>query len=158
MLFSPIIFFYSFFIFLVFVIGVAPTAFWQRLGRQLSGMAARGRRNRLGDRLARAVKGADFTPDIDYLPAGIGLAIETARGRLFIAGERAGVPTEALLPLTSFRACTTGVITGGFSDDNYLDLIPADPATAGWRVSCGADESKAESIAARLAALGLERV
>lgn len=158
MLFSPIIFFYSFFVLLVFVIGVAPTAFWQRLGGALAGKGARWRRARLDDRLARAAKGANFTPDVDYLPAGIGFAVDSAHGLLFVAGERGGMPAEAVLPLKSFRACATGVNTGGFAEENYLDLLPADPAAPAWRVSCGAAWPAADAIAGRLRELGLERV
>jgi hypothetical protein len=156
MLLSPIIFFYGFFVLLVFVIGVAPTAFWRRLGASLSGRVARGRSARMADRLARAARGASFTPDIDYIPASIGFAFDSARGLLFLAGERAGAAAEALLPLSAFGACATGVTTGGLSDDNYIELFPAD-STPAWRISCGADWSTADAIARQLGALGLQR-
>lgn len=157
MLFSPIIFFYGFFVLLVFVIGVAPTAFWQRLGGSLAGKGASWRRARLDDRLARAARGMNFTPDVDYLPAGIGFAIDSAQALVFVAGERDGTPAEAVLPLQSFRACATGVNTGGFAEENYLDLLPADPAAPSWRISCGASWPVADAIAGRLDALGLKR-
>jgi hypothetical protein len=157
MLLSPVIFFYGFFILLVFVIGVAPTAFWQRVGGSLSARAARSRRDRMADRLARVVRGADFTPDIDYIPAGIGFAVDTARTLLFVAGELAGRPAEALLPLSTFRACATGVNTGGLTEDNYLDLMPADAAAPAWRISCGTQGATADAIAGQLGALGLQR-
>ncbi len=157
MLLSPIIFFYGFFILLVFVIGVAPSAFWWRIGASLSGRAARGRARRMNGRLARAAKGEVFAPDISYIPAGIGFAADSARGLVFVAGEHAGAQAEALLPLAAFSACATGVTTGGLSEDNYIELIPAD-ATAVWRITCGGDEATAEAIAGQLGALGLKRV
>jgi hypothetical protein len=158
MLLSPIIFFYSFFVLLVFVIGVAPTQFWWRLGGALSARAARWREARLRARLARAAQGAGFAPDIDYLPEGIGLAVESARARLFVAGERGGAVAEAIVPLNAFRACATGVTTGGWSEDYYLELLPAEPGAPRWRISCGADEAVADAVAGRLGALGLARV
>jgi hypothetical protein len=157
MLSAPIIFFYSFFVLLVFVLGVAPTAFWQRVGASLSGRAGRWRVRQMTDRLARAAKGASFTADIDYIPAGIGFALDSTRALVFVAGERAGTAAEALLPLSAFRACATGVNTGGLSEDNYLGLFPADSSLS-WRISCGADGATAEAIAGQLVALGLQRV
>ena len=158
MLLSPIIFFYGFFVLLVFVIGVAPSAFWWRIGSSLAGRSAGWRRARMASRLARAANGADFAPDIDYTQAGIGFAADSARMLLFVAGERAGAPAEALLPLSAFGACATGVTTGGFSDENYLDLFPVATAAPGWRIFCGADAAMVEVIAGQLGALGLKRV
>ena len=161
MLWSPIIFFYGFFIVLVFVIGVAPSAFWWRNGASLTGRATRGRAKKMAGRLARAAQGASFTPDIDYTPAGIGFAADSARSLLFLAGERDGVPGEALVPLAAFSACGTGVTTGGLSEENYLDLYPADAAgpawRPAWRIACGTDGATAEAIARQLGALGLQR-
>jgi hypothetical protein len=74
MLLSPIIFFYGFFILLVFVIGVAPSAFWWRIGAVFSGRSAGWRRARMARRLAQAARGQDFVPDIDYTQASIGFA------------------------------------------------------------------------------------
>jgi hypothetical protein len=157
MLSSPIIFFYGFFVLLVFVIGVAPTDFWRRFGGSLSGSGARWRQARMNDRFVRAAKGANFTPDVTYVPDGIGFALDSGRGLVFVAGEQAGRPGEALLPLSSFRACATGVNTGGFAEDNYLDLLPTDTASQAWRISCGTDVAVADTIAARLAVAGLPR-
>jgi hypothetical protein len=156
MLSSPIIFFYGFFVLLVFVLGVAPTAFWQRVGASLSGRAAHWRVRQMADRLARATKGARFTPDIDYTQAGIGFAVDRSRALVFVAGERGGSAAEALVPLSAVRACATGVNTGGLSEDNYVDLFPAD-FTLGWRISCGTDGAAADAIAAQLGALGVPR-
>ena len=157
MLMSPIIFFYGFFIVLVFVIGVAPSAFWWRIGASLSGRATRGRARSMNDRLARAAKGAVFVPDISYIAAGIGFAADSARGLVFVAGEHAGTDGQALLPLSALSGCATGVTTGGLSEDNYVELIPAD-ATAAWRITCGGDEATAEAIARQLGGLGVKRV
>ncbi|HYP64249.1 MAG TPA: hypothetical protein VEQ16_10185, partial [Acidocella sp.] len=60
--------------------------------------------------------------------------------------------------LSAFRACATGVNTGGFVEDNYLDLLPADAASQAWRISCGTDGAMVEAIAERLGALGLPRI
>jgi hypothetical protein len=158
MLHSPIIFFYGFFVLLVFVIGVAPTDFWRRFGGSLSGASARWRGARMNDRFARAIGSAGFTPDVTYVPDGIGFALDSGRGLVFVAGERGGVPGEKLLPLSAFRACATGVNTGGFAEDNYLDLLPVDATSQGWRISCGTDVAIADAIAARLGAAGLARV
>ena len=157
MLLSPIIFFYGFFIVLVFVIGVAPSAFWWRIGASLSGWAVRGRARGMNARLARAARGQDFAPDISYIQAGIGFAADSARGLVFVAGEHAGAEAEALLPLAAFSGCATGVTTGGLSEDNYVELIPAD-AGAAWRITCGGAGATAEAIAGQLGALGVKRV
>jgi hypothetical protein len=158
MLSSPVIFFYGFFVLLVFVIGVAPTDFWRRVGASLSGRGARWRRARMEERFSRTAGGASFAPDVSYVSAGVGFALDSARLLLFVAGERAGRPAEALLPLSAFRACATGVNTGGFVEDNYLDLLPADAASQAWRISCGTDGAMVEAIAERLGALGLPRI
>jgi hypothetical protein len=157
MLLSPIIFFYGFFVLLVFVIGVAPTAFWQRVGGAVTGRAVRGRVARMNARLARAAKGAGFTPDIDYISAGIGFAFDNTRQLLFLAGERDGVPGEALVPLAAVGACGTGVTTGGLAEENYVDLYPADAAGPVWRIACGSDGATADTIARQLGGLGLKR-
>ncbi len=74
-----------------------------------------------------------------------------------MAGERAGSAAAAVLPLSAFGAFSTGVSTGGFSEDNYVDLFPAEAATLSWRIYCGGDAALAEKIAGQLGGLGLRR-
>lgn len=157
MLLSPIIIFYSFIVLVVFVIGVAPTAFWKRFGGSFSGVAARARHDRVAGHFARATAGAPFTADIDYVPVGIGFAFDRARALIFVAGEHSGTPAEALVPLADFRAYAVGVITGGFTDENYVDLFPTDSTVPSWRISCGEDVETAYAIDRLLSSLGLPK-
>jgi hypothetical protein len=157
MLSSPIIIFYSFLVLIFFVIGVAPTAFWQRFGASVSGATARARGDRVAARFARATAAAPFTADIDYVPVGIGFAFDRARALLFLAGDHAGTPAEALLPLADVRAYAVGVITGGFTDENYVELIPADSTAHSWRISCAGDVASVDAIDRLLSSLGLPK-
>jgi hypothetical protein len=157
MLFSPIIIFYSFIVLVVFVIGVAPTALWKRFGGSVSGAAARARHDRVATHFARATAAASFTADIDYVPVGIGFAFDRASAMLFVAGDHFGTPTEALVPLADFHAHATGVITGGFTDENYVDLFPTNSTVPTWRISCGEDVASACAIDHLLSYLGLPK-
>jgi hypothetical protein len=157
MLFSPIIIFYSFIVLVVFVIGVAPTAFWKRFGGSVSGVAARARHDRVAAQFARATAAASFTADIDYVPVGIGFAFDRTRALLFVAGDHSGTRAEALIPLAGFRAHATGVITGGFTDENYVDLFPTDSTAPSWRISCGEDVASAYAIDRLLSSLGVPK-
>lgn len=158
MLSSPIIIFYSFLVILVFAMGVAPTALWKRFGASASGAAARARHDRMAGHFAKATAGAAFTVDVDYVSVGIGFAYDRTRALVFVAGERSGTPGEALVPLADFRAYATGVITGGFSDENYVDLFPADASQPKWRISCGGDATTPYAIDRLLSGLGVARV
>jgi hypothetical protein len=156
MLTSPVIFFYGFFILLVFVIGVAPTDFWMRIGSSITGAAARGRHARVAAQFARATASASFTADVSYVPNGIAFAFDRARALLFV-GDNSNTPAEDLVPVTAIRAHGMGVITGGFTDDNYVDLFPAASPVSRWRVSCGEDVETAHAIANVLSALGIPK-
>jgi hypothetical protein len=157
MLSSPIILFYSFLVIVVFAMGVAPTALWKRFGASASGAAARARHDRMAGHFARATLATEFTADIDYVPVGIGFAFDRTRALVFVAGDRSGTPEEALVPLAEFRAFATGVITGGFSDENYVDLFPADSTQPKWRISCAGDATSTYAIDRLLSSLGLAR-
>jgi len=157
MLSSPIIIFYIFLVLVVFSIGLAPTAFWKRFGASVSGAAARARHNRAAAHFARATAGASFTADIDYVPVGIGFAFDRGRALLFVAGDHSGAPAEALIPLTALRAYATGVITGGFTDENYVDLFPDDSTAPSWRISCAEDVTSTYAIERLLSSLGLAK-
>lgn len=156
MLSSPIILFYSFIVIVVFAIGVAPTALWMRFGKSLSGAIANQRRANIGARYLRASAGAEFTPGISFVANGIGFAADTSRGLLFLAGEQGRTPAEAILPLANFRAYAAHVDTGGFIENNYIELLPQDPAAPVWRISCGSDGYSAYAIRKQLEALGLK--
>jgi hypothetical protein len=157
MLSSPIILFYSFLVIVVFAMGVAPTALWKRFGASASGAAARARHDRMAGHFAKATAATAFTADVDYVPVGIGFAYDRTRALVFVAGERSGTPAEAVIPLADFRAFATGVITGGFSDENYVDLFPADASQPKWRISCGGDATTPYAIDRLLSGLGLAR-
>lgn len=157
MLSSPIIIFYSFIVLVVFVIGVAPTALWKRFGGSISGAGGRARRDRVAAQFRRATAAASFTADIDYVPVGIGFAFDRARGLVFVAGDHFGTPAEALVPLAEFRAHATGVITGGFTDENYVDLFCTDSTVPEWRISCGEDAASAYAIDRLLNSLGVPK-
>lgn len=157
MLSAPIIIFYSIFILILCVIGLAPTALWQRFGRAAAESAGRARRQRAAAQFARATSGTDFAPDITYVPQGIGFAVDRGRGLLFLGGERGGRPAAALVPLATLRAHARGVLTGGFRDENYIELRPAEPAAPGWRVSCGTDAGSAYAIEGVLSGLGVAK-
>lgn len=158
MLSAPIIIFYSFLVLVVFFIGVAPSGLWNRLGVSVGGAAARARHSRAANHFARATASAAFTADFDYVPAGIAFAFDKSRALLFVAGERLGSPMEALVPLSEFRAHAKGVITGGFTDENYVDLFLLDPALPEWRISCGEDVTSAYAIDRLLSSIGLPEI
>jgi hypothetical protein len=155
---SPIIIFYSFLVVVVFAIGLAPTALWQRFGGSVAGAAARARHARAAACFAQATAGAAFTADIDYVPAGIGFAFDRGRALLFVAGDRAGISGEALVPLAELRGHRKGVVTGGFTDENYVELFPADPQAPKWRISCGQDVTSAYAIDRLLSSVGLPAI
>jgi hypothetical protein len=157
MLSSPIIIFYSFLVLVVFLIGLAPTALWMRFGSGFAGAAARARHGRAASAFARATTGTAFTADVDYVPVGIGFAYDQTRKLVFVAGDHAGAVSEAIIPLADFRAHATGVITGGFNDENYVDLFLADPAVPGWRISCAGDVASAHAIGRLLISLGVPK-
>jgi hypothetical protein len=165
MLSSPIIIFYSFLVLVVFAIGVAPTAIWKRFGASVAGAADRARRDRAAAHFKRATAAVAFTADIDYVPVGIGFAFDQARSLLFLAGDHFDTPAEAVIPITDLRAYTIGVITGGFTDENYVgftdenyvDLFPADPAVPRWRISCAEDVASTYAIDRLLTSLGLPK-
>ena len=62
--------------------------------------------------------------------------------------------TEALLPVAAVQSHDRGVVTGGFTDDNYVDVIAADGS---WRISCGEDSVSAAAIERVLGELGLTK-
>ena len=158
MLSAPIIIFYSFLVLLVFVIGVAPTAIWNRVGGSISGARARARQDRAASYFSRATKNASFTADFDYVSVGIAFAFDQARALLFVASDRSELPTEALVPLAECHAHAKGVITGGFTDENYVDLFLVDPALPKWRISCGEDVASTFAIDRLLSSIGLPTV
>jgi hypothetical protein len=157
MLSSPIIIFYSFLVLVVFAIGVAPTAIWKRFGASVAGAADPAPRDRAAAHFKRATAAVAFTADIDYVPVGIGFAFDQARSLLFLAGDHFDTPAEAVIPITDLRAYTIGVITGGFTDENYVDLFPADPAVPRWRISCAEDVASTYAIDRLLTSLGLPK-
>jgi hypothetical protein len=157
MLSSPIIIFYSILILIFFVIGVAPTALWERFGVSVSRAGARTRRDRVAARFAKATAVSAFTAEIDYVPVGIGFAFDRGRALLFVAGDRFGTPAEALVPVADVRAHDIGVITGGFTDENYVDLFPTDATASNWRISCAGDVDSADAIGRLLSSLGIPK-
>lgn len=154
MLSAPIILFYSFLVLVVMAIGAGPTALWMRLGGKLQNAGARARVDRARGHFKQVTAGAEFSADVSYVEAGISFAVDKGRGLLFVAGEHAGRVTEALVPVSAVRGHERGVVTGGFTDDNYVDVIAADGS---WRISCGEDGASAAAIERVLAEVGLAK-
>lgn len=156
MLTSPVLIFFGFFIFLVFVIGVAPTDFWMRIGSFMTKTVARRRHDRAAAQFARAAAAASFTADVDYVPIGIAFAFDRSKSLLFV-GDESHAPAEDLIPVSAVRAHKIGVITGGITDENYVDILPMASAVSRWRVSCGEDAATAHAIENLLGELGIPK-
>jgi len=156
MLTSPVIIFFGFFILLVFVIGVAPTAFWTRVGSFVTGTVARGRHDRVAAQFARATAAVPFTADVDYVPKGIAFAFDRARALLFV-GDNANAPAEDIVPISKIRAHRMDVITGGVFQENYVDIFPLESQVTRWRISCGEDVASAYAIENLLISLGIPK-
>ena len=80
MLSAPIILFYTFLVLVVMAIGAGPTALWMRLGGKMQNAGARARVDRARGHFKHATAGAEFTPDVDYVPFGIAFALDKGRG------------------------------------------------------------------------------
>jgi hypothetical protein len=154
MLSAPIILFYTFLVLVVMAIGAGPTALWMKLGGKMQSAGLRARVDRARGHFRQATAGAEFTADVDYVPVGIGFALDKSRALLFVAGDHAGRVKEALVPVAAVHSYDRGVVTGGFTDDNYVDLFAADGS---WRISCGEDSGSAAAIERLLGELGLAK-
>jgi hypothetical protein len=156
MLTSPVIIFFSFFIFLVFVIGVAPTDFWMRIGSFITRTVVHRRHDRAAAQFARATAAASFNADVDFVPIGIAFAFDRSKSVLFL-GDDSNTPGEDLVPVSTIRAHKMGVVTGGLTDENYVDIFPVASPVSRWRVSCGEDIASAHAIENLLSDLGLPK-
>jgi hypothetical protein len=131
-------------IFVLFAVSSFPAA-----GRIRSWAAARWRAHVarvLTREMRRRAAGTGFTPDADFFPHGVGLALDRGRGLLFLAERDGGVMHSVLLPMSALRTVRGGEFGGDGVYDHFVDVTVQERGKPSWRLLCGEDSALAAEV------------
>ena len=134
-----------FFIFVLFAVSSFPVA--SRMRNWLVGCWRAHVAGVLTRELRRRAAGTGFTADKDFFPRGVGLALDRARGLLFLAECDGGVMRSVLLPVSALRAVRGGDSGDDGVYDHFVDVTVQGRGKPSWRLLCGEDSTLAAEVA-----------
>lgn len=95
--------------------------------------------------LARVSQGAKFTPSVSFLPFNLGVAVDKAAGKLFLATREGGKLHGALVNLADVQGITEGERRDSGFYDYYIDVALKGVATP-WRILVGEQPELAAEV------------
>ena len=127
-----------------------PTKWWVDMGRWSQTAWRRRTVRQLERALARQAGAQNFVAGTSFLPSGVGLALDPAAQKLFLAVRDGNGLTSAILPFSAVREVQSGEVNDSGFHDYYVDLTMREGARPVWRLLCGEDSALASTMAAEV--------
>lgn len=113
---------------------------------------------RLEREMDRKVRGTGFTATRNFLPQGVGLALDPVQKLLFVAERDERGMVSSILPFTALRTVSLGEANDAGFFDYYVDLAVRDRTKPRWRLLCGENFELAAEVRQALLEEGVGEV